>query len=178
MPPADPESEARWRAARNAAQRAAVTLARNNGAQIVSRPPFHGAHTTVSDVEPLAGLRAAREIELGARHTARNYLRDAREAGHSWLQIGSALGLTPGGDADQAGETVAEAAYTYAAGQPDPDAPWRHRSFVWRCGSCQGVISDQGLCNGPADDERGHADNCARLARTIAAWDAEWEADI
>jgi len=28
----------------------------------------------------------------------------------------------------------------------------------------------------PADDERGHAQNCRRLAATIAAWDAEWEA--
>ena len=34
-------------------------------------------------------------------------------------------------------------------------------------------ISDRGLWNGPADDERGHADGCARLAATIASWDAE-----
>ena len=56
-------------------------------------------------------------------------------------------------------------------------------SFAWTCGSCDGLISDRGLCNGPADDERGHADGCTRLAATIAAWDAEsaaldtaWEA--
>jgi hypothetical protein len=38
------------------------------------------------------------------------------------------------------------------------------------------VISDHGLISGPVDDERGHAENCPRLAATIAAWDAEWDA--
>ena len=171
-------------AARQAARHAAVGLAREQGAQVISRPAFRGAQGIIQDVEPFAGLRAAREVELGARHTARGYIRDAREAGHTWQQIGTALDLTPGGEADLDGGTAAEAAYSYAAGSPGPEAAWRYgRSFSWTCGSCEGLISDRGLCNGPADDERGHADGCARLAATIAAWDAEsaaldaaWEA--
>jgi hypothetical protein len=50
------------------------------------------------------------------------------------------------------------------------------RSVSWRCGSCDEVIIDRGLCDSPAEDERGHTRSCPRLAATIAAWDAEWEA--
>src|ERR1022692_755993 len=167
-------------AARRAASRAAIDLARDNGAQVISRPAYRGAQSTIQDVEPLAGLRAAREVELGARFNTRNYIRDAREAGHTWQDIGTALDLTPGGEADLAGSTIAEAAYSYAAGSPDTETARRYgRSFSWTCGSCESLISDHGLCNGPADDERGHA----QLAATVAAWDAEsaefdaeWEA--
>ena len=171
-------------AVRLAARRAVIDVARQGGAPIISRPAFRGAHATVQDVEPLAGLRAARDVELAARSGARDYIRDAREAGRSWREIGTAMGLVPDGGADLAGETVGEAAFTYAAGRPDAQTAWRHgRSFSWTCGSCEGRISDHGLCNGPADDERGHAESCARFAATVAAWDAEtaefdadWEA--
>lgn len=163
--------------ARNAARRAAITLARDAGAPVITRPLFHGAETTVQDVEPLAGLLAAREIELGARHTAHGYIRDAREAGHSWHEVGTALGLAPGADADQVAQTVGEAAYTYAAGRPDTETARRYgRSFAWTCTSCDRVVSDQGLCNGPAEDERGHGEGCRRLAATVAAAHAEWAA--
>jgi len=57
-------------AARNAARRAAVDLARDAGAPTIARPLFPGASTTTQDVEPQAGMRAAREIELGARYAA------------------------------------------------------------------------------------------------------------
>jgi hypothetical protein len=162
-------------AARRAASRAAIDLARDNGAQVISRPAYRGAPSAIQDVQPLAGLRAAREVELGARFSTRNYIRDAREACHTWQQIGTALDLTPGGEPDLAGSTVAEAAYSYAAGRPDTETGWRHgRSFSWTCGSCESLISDHGLCSGPADDERGHARDCSRLAATVAAWDAKW----
>ena len=171
-------------AARRAASRAAIDLARDNGAQVISRPAYRGAQSMIQDVEPIAGLRAAREVEIGARFSTRNYIRDAREAGHTWQEIGTALDLTPNGEADLAGDTIAEAAYSYAAGSPDTETARRYgRSFSWTCGSCEGLISDHGLCNGPADDERGHVGDCARLAATVAArdvelaeFDAEWEA--
>ena len=38
------------------------------------------------------------------------------------------------------------------------------------------MISDHGLCNGPAEDERGHAESCARLAAAAARSEAEWAA--
>jgi len=164
-------------AARTAARRAAINLARDAGAPVITRPLYPGADTTVRDIEPLAGMRAAREIELGARHTARGYIRTAREAGQSWHEIGVALGLAPDADADQAGQTVGEAAYTYAAGRPDTETALRYgRSFAWTCPSCDRAISDHGLFNGPADDERGHTDRCPRLAATMARSEAEWEA--
>ena len=170
-----PEERAR---ASGAARRALTDLARDRGAEFITRPNFPGSRMTVHDLEPLTGARAARDIELAARHDAREYLRRAREAGHSWDQIGQALGVAPNADADQAGLSVAEAAYTYAAGNPYTDTAMRYgRSFVWRCRSCDHAISDRGLIAGPADDEPGHTDNCPRLAAAIAEWDAGWEAE-
>jgi hypothetical protein len=81
-------------------------------------------------------------------------------------------------DAKTGAESIADAAFTYAAGSPDTDFARRYgRSVFWNCKSCDKLIADHGLCNGPTDDERGHADNCPRLAATIARWDAEWEAE-
>ena len=83
----------------------------------------------------------------------------------------------PRRQAQQAGETVAETAFTYAAGHPDTETARRYgRSVGWRCGSCDRAVGDHGLCNGPAEDERGHTRNCHRLAATIDARDAEWDA--
>ena len=157
---------------------AARRIALGDGAQIVRRPIIPGAQATVRDLEPLAGARAARKVELGARAAAVGYIRDAREAGHSWDQIGHALGLTPGGDAGQQDATAADAAYTYAAGRPETEAPWQPRSFTWTCRSCDQAISDRGLITGPAEDELGHGDGCPRLAAAITEWTAGLEAEL
>ena len=88
-------------------------------------------------MDRLAGLRSAREGELAARHAARGHIRDAREAGHSWHDISLAMDIVPGGDAQQAGDTIAEAACAYAAGNPDTQRARRHgRSISWTCGTC------------------------------------------
>jgi hypothetical protein len=171
--PSGPDERAR---ASDAARRALIGLARDRGAEFITRPAYRGSDTTIRDLEPLAGARAARDIELGARRAAREYIRQAREAGHSWDQIGHALGMTP--NADQTGLTVAEAAYTYAAGSPETDTTIQYgRSFIWRCRSCNQAVSDRGLIAGPADDEPGHAQHCPRLAAAIAEWDTGWEAE-
>jgi hypothetical protein len=174
-PANSPDERAR---ASDAAHRAIIGLARDRGADLTTRPAFHGSDITVRDLEPLIGTRTARDIELAARHNACAYIRAAREAGHDWGQIGHVLGLAPNADADQAGLTVAEAAYTYAAGNPNTDTAIRYgRSFVWRCLSCDQAISDRGLIAGPADNELGHAEECGRLAAAVAEWDAGWEAE-
>lgn len=162
--------------ARNRARAAAFQLARDAGAPLVSRRIYHGTDATTTDVESLAGALASRDLEYAARSTAREYVRLAREAGHSWEHIGQALGLEPNADTDQTGMTIAEAAYTYAAGSPYSDTAIGYgRSFSWHCRSCDQAISDRGLIAGPAEDEAGHAPGCLRLAAAAAQWDADWE---
>jgi hypothetical protein len=176
-----PDERARQFAAiRDHARQTVAGLARCRGAEFITREADRRSGMTVRDLEPLTGACAARDIELGARHAARDYIRQAREAGHSWEQIGHALGVAPNADADadQGGLSVAEAAYTYAAGSPYTDTAVQYgRSFPWRCRSCDQVISDRGLIDGPADDEPGHAHNCPRLAAAVADWNAGWEAE-
>jgi hypothetical protein len=165
------------RSARRAARNATFTLAHYAGcAEAITRPAYPGSDRTVRDVGPLAGMYAARDLELAARDCALGYIRRAREAGCTWREIGIAMHLTPGRDPQQNGETMAEAAYAYAAGNPSGDlAAGDGRSFDWTCHACDQTISDRGLDNGPADDEHGHADGCPRLAATIAGPDTEWE---
>jgi hypothetical protein len=172
------ERARQFAAIRDHARQAVAGLARDRGAEFITREADRSSGMAVRDLEPLTGARAARDIELGARHAARGYIRQAREAGHSWDQIGQALGVAPDADADQAGLSVAEAAYTYAAGSPYTDTAIRHgRSFIWRCRSCDQVISDRGPIAGPADDELGHTERCPGLAAAVAQWDAGWEAE-
>jgi len=146
------------------------------GGQIVTRPivSTEPDGPATRDAEPLAGLAAARAAELAARGLARRYVRAAREDGHSWTVIGAALRLPSGGDAG-AGETIAEAAFRYAAGPPG--SHWNRTygpSVIWRCPACGGLVSDRGPVSGPRGDEPGHAAGCQRLAAAAAAWEASW----
>jgi hypothetical protein len=172
---ADPDRQRH--VALNLARRALYGLAEDAGVhQFIARPAYRSG-PTFTDLIPLSGADVSRQIELAAREHARDYIRLAREGGYTWHEIGAAMRLVPDGDAQQAGDNVAEAAFTYAAGHPDAEHARRYgRSVAWHCGSCDRAISDHGLCNGPADDERGHAGNCSRLAATIAKDQAEWDA--
>ena len=151
-------------------------IVRDTGGQFVTRPLFGGEPDgpTTRDAEPLTGLGTARAAELAARGLARRYVRAAREDGHSWTVIGAALGLPSGGDVG-AGETIAEAAFRYAAGPPN--SHWNQTygpSVTWRCPACGGLVSDRGPVSGPRDDEPGHNAGCQRLAAAVAAWEASW----
>jgi hypothetical protein len=71
--------------ARQTVRREAFRLARDTGAPIIERPVYsRDKEPTVRDVEPLAGARAARDLGTAAKGTARDYIRQAREAGHGW----------------------------------------------------------------------------------------------
>lgn len=165
-------------AARTEARRTIFQLARDDGAHTVTRPLYHGAETTTVDVEPLAGARAARHLEFAARAAARDYIRQAREAGHGWDRIGRALGVTPKDGPSYDEMATAEAAYTYAAGSPSTDTAIRYgRSMTWRCRSCDQLIDDRGLIAGPLDNERGHARSCPRLGAALADRNADLEAE-
>jgi hypothetical protein len=101
----------------------------------------------VRDATPADGMRAARAIELTARAAVRDYVKQARQAGMSWHEIGGTIGLEASGEG---GATVADAAFDYAGGPSTSHYAMAYgRSFPWACPSCRGVISDRGLCSGP-----------------------------
>lgn len=164
-------------AARQWTRRALLDIVRQSGGHIVTQPMFRDRpdlDMTTSDAEPMAGVRAARHLEHAALALARGYVRQAREDGRTWHEIGAALDL--GVSAGHCGISLAEAAYDDAAGEPGSEYARRYgRTFAWTCPACLATVSDRGPCSGPADDEQGHADGCLRLADTITKWEAEWD---
>ncbi len=74
---------------------------------------------TVRDAESMAGLRAARRLQVAAEGLARGYMQQAREDGHTWHEIGTALGLARMA-ADQE-TSLSQAAYDHAVGDPRTD---------------------------------------------------------
>ena len=160
--------------ARQWARRAVTAMAEAFGGTTVTRPMFHDRpdlDSTVIDVEPIAGLQAATSLKHAARRLAHEYVRQAREAGNSWHDIGVALGFGHLAESDM---SVADAAYDYAAGGADA---WS-RSSSWMCPACQATVIDYGPEAGnPEDQEQGHAADCPRLAAAATAWNASWETE-
>jgi hypothetical protein len=103
----DPSSRHREYAVHDEAKNATLRLVIDAGAQFATRPLYTGSDRTVRDVEPAAGLKAARDLEFAPR-LARDYVCQAREAGHSWHDIGTTMGLTPD---RRSGRSIAEAAF-------------------------------------------------------------------
>lgn len=160
------------RLARSMAQQVAV----EDGSPVVTRPLHPGSETVISDVEPLAGFRAAHDLELGAAYIAHSYVRSARETGATWHDIGMAMSTKLRKDAAYAGYSPAELAYRYAIQPIATDDPSYDLSFKWNCETCHGLIRDDGPYGSPAASERGHGNDCARFARAQADWAAGWEA--
>jgi hypothetical protein len=131
--------------------------------------------------DPLAAVRAAREMQWTAAGLLGEYIDRARGRGVSWGDLAASLSIT--GDADEEGIPPAEAAFHFATtGRIDGDVPHRrwgdepYRS--WRCASCREWVHDRGPFNGhPDDDETGHAPGCARHAAEVAAWRARHDRD-
>jgi len=164
-------------AARQWTRRAVLDLARQSGGCTVTRPTFRDRPDlgmTTSDAEPMAGFLAVRDLERAAREFTRGYVRQAREDGHTWHEIGAALDLGP--SAAHRGVSLAEADYDDVAGDPDGEYARRYgRTFAWTCPACRATVSDRGPSSGPADDEQGHADGCPRLTDAIAARETPWD---
>jgi hypothetical protein len=160
--------------ARQWTRRAVIAMAETCGGKTVTRPMFRGRpdlDSTVTDVEPLAGLRAATSLKHAARRLAIEYVRQAREADDSWHDIGVALGFGRLAESDM---SVAGAAYDYAAGGPET---WS-RSFLWVCPECQATVIDFGPEAGnPEDQEQGHAADCPRLVAAVTTWNASWDTE-
>jgi hypothetical protein len=155
-------------------------MVRDSGGAVVaghvirSRPDLD---MTVRDAESMAGLRAARRLQVAAEGLARTYIQQAREDGHTWHEIGTALGLAK--SAADRETSLSQAAYDHAVGDPPTEHAWSsRRAFTWTCADCRNVISDHGPEAGhPEDAESGHGDQCPRLAAATAAWNAWWDAE-
>jgi hypothetical protein len=157
--------------ARQWATRAMLGIVRESGGQLVDRPAFSeraGLDLKVTGANPIAGLQAAAGLRQAVQVLSLDYMGYARQDGNSWQDIGFALGFS---DDPEPGLSAAEAAYRYAAGTTPT---WR--SFAWVCLQCRATIIDRGPDVGhPADCEEGHADDCTRLAATVAAYAAYWD---
>jgi hypothetical protein len=151
--------------------RAVLGIVRESGGQVVHRQVFHDRpdlNLRVTGAEPMAGLRAATALKVATRRLLLDYVRYAREDGHTWRDIGLGLGYS---DDRDSGVSAAVAAYDFAAGTM---SAWR--SFAWTCQHCHATVIDRGPEAGhPADCEDGHTDNCTHLATKIATWNATWD---
>jgi hypothetical protein len=137
---------------------------------IERRPRYDGDKHREPVPTPLAGLQAADWVVKRAGREIYEHVRRAREAGHSWEQIGQALDMRP-----VDGRSVAESAYERVAGRP-ADWSFSGPSFVWRCSACDRVISDRGPYeNHPDDNQPGHTKDCPRLATDLTRWRASWD---
>jgi hypothetical protein len=168
-----PEERARDEA-RRYADTAVLAMASAAGAEVRERPIWPGKTFTVRDVAPEAGIRFAVMLAGAARQKVHGYLKQARQDGLTWQQIGQALRLER--VAEDRGISPAEAAFDYAT-HAEHARPFEELSFAWTCPSCQGFVRDYGPNAGhPVDAERGHAgEDCPRLAATVAAYEAEWD---
>jgi hypothetical protein len=102
------------------------------------------------------------------------YIKTARADGMGWHELGALLGVGP--DAIEDGVSVAEAAFSFAAGRPA--SSWEELMVWWTCPACGETISDRGPgFEYPGDAEQGHAEDCKRLAAAITEHDALWTQD-
>ena len=139
-------------------------------AAVERRARYDGDQSPELVPTPLAGLWAANRLARRATGEVATHARRAREAGHSWDQIGCALRLKPDG-----GGSVAGAAYERFAGHP---TSWslHDPSFVWRCPAYDRAISDRGPYDRhPDDNQPGHAADCSRLAAELERWRESWD---
>ena len=158
--------------ARQWARRAVLGIVRESGGRTVARPVFRSQpdlDLTIADAEPMSGLEAAATLTSAVRRLILDYARQGREDGHSWREIGLAIGL---GRVPEAGGDVADVAYDDLAGT----TAFAQSAFAWVCPACRNTVIDRGPQAGnPADCEEGHASGCPRLAAAVAAWNAAWD---
>lgn len=117
--------------------------------------------------EPLKRLVAARELEHAAHAAQQAFIREARETGQSWYEIGQALDLL--WQAVGSGESVSDEAYDYALRYERTTAI--RTPYTWTCQACQRVITDRGPWPfRPEQQEDGHAADCPRWTHRLEFW--------
>ena len=83
--------------ARQWVTRAVLGIVRESGGQVVHRSVFRDRpdlNLRVTGAEPMAGLRAASALKMATRRLLLDYIRYAREDGHTWRNIGVGLGYS------------------------------------------------------------------------------------
>jgi hypothetical protein len=134
------------------------------------RPPWPGAPEPFrAGRHPLAlpALTATRRILQEAKRAETEAIAHARGQGHTWTQIGHALGEPFVKAAKRAELSLAEAAWRYATYRimPDQDiswrASWQRDEITWRCWTCHQSIREGHPDDGP-DAQQGHAPGCQR----------------
>jgi hypothetical protein len=156
---------------RRAVDTAVLRMARAAGASVHQRPIFPDSTLTTSDTEPLPGIWFALMLQDAVRHKIHDYIKQGRQDGSSWQQIGKALRLEQ--VAGERGTGLGEAAFDYAAGA-DRVQPADRLWFAWTCLACGAQVIDCGPYGHPLDYQTGHADGCKRLAADIAGYQARW----
>jgi hypothetical protein len=115
----------------------------------------------MTESEALTRLVAAFELEQAAHAAQRGFIRQARETGRSWYEIGQALDLLWQAVASK--ESVADEAYDYALRLE----PYKNRqTYTWTCQDCQQTVTDHGPWPLPPSQE-GHASDCPRWNRRL-----------
>jgi len=154
--------------ARDLIRTAVFTLVREAGAPVTKRPLIRTKPDglTVPEPDPLAAITAARHLEWAARDALRGHVRNAREDGRTWDQVGTALGYKPGPDVPPVSESAFRVVATDLGGG---------YSFGWTCPDCLKAVIDYGPELPPHDAEHGHAEGCERFAATVRAWNEQWE---
>lgn len=129
----------------------------DNYALLKTRPDIWPPIETTKS-EPLTRLVAAFELEHAAHAAQRNFIRQARESGRSWYEIGQALDLL--WQAVVSKDSVADEAYDYALRYDRVTAT--QAPYTWTCHACQQVVTDHGPWPELPKQEEGHASDCAR----------------
>lgn len=120
----------------------------------------------ISKSEPLTRLVAAVELERAAHSAQRNFIRQARETGRSWYEIGQAFDLL--WQAIVSKESVADEAYDYALRYDRITAA--KPCYTWNCQACKQVVTDHGPWPQLPKQEEGHASDCARWNLRVEVW--------
>lgn len=141
------------------------------GEVFTTRPIWEGAASTM-EVPPFAeALRVALIASYAAMGLVSDYARKLRGDGVSWSEIFPLLGLE-----DIEGRAKHEAAYEFILGPDTREFRFDERYVYWACGSCTQGVRDRGPYNGhPADNETGHAEDCARHQAEIDAYMSHYE---
>jgi hypothetical protein len=121
--------------------------------------------TTWEEPSPLAGLHAGLAVIAMAERRTYEYAVKLRSEGTSWAEIADLLGV-PYSDS----YVRREHTYELVRGPiPEYAGPFDEHNVYWECtgpGGCGQYVTDRGPYEShPADNERGHAEDCRRARR-------------